>query len=224
MAGGAARLRGRHRRRRGAQRRAGPDRRDRVRDRLRRRRACRSSPGACWPGAAQIVAVDRDPAKLELARARGATDACSRARTRRARCGELTGGGGRRPRVRGRRAGGDDPASRGTCCAPAATAIVVGIAPRGVEVCVPALELLSEKRLRGCFYGSGDVAAELPGLVELALAGRIDLAGVVSHVAARRGAGGARAAAPRRGRAHRAGPGREPRRGAGERGRVMRRP
>ena len=48
---------------------------------------------------------------------------------------------------------------------------------------VPAIEFLSDKSLRGCFYGSGHVAAELPGLAELALAGRIDLAGAVSRLA-----------------------------------------
>ena len=66
---------------------------------------------------------------------------------------------------------------------PGGTAVVVGLAPVGVEVSVPAIEFLSDKSLRGCFYGSGHVAAELPGLAELALAGRIDLAGTVSRLA-----------------------------------------
>jgi S-(hydroxymethyl)glutathione dehydrogenase / alcohol dehydrogenase len=65
---------------------------------------------------------------------------------------------------------------------PAGQATVVGIAPAGVKVSLPALSLLSEKTLRGCYYGSSDVAAELPGLVRLASSGQIDLAGVVSHV------------------------------------------
>ena len=65
---------------------------------------------------------------------------------------------------------------------PGGSAVVVGLAPRGVEVSVPAIEFLSDKSLRGCFYGSGHVA-ELPGLAELALAGRIDLAGAVSRLA-----------------------------------------
>ena len=65
---------------------------------------------------------------------------------------------------------------------PGGQATVVGIAPAGVEVSLPALDLLNEKTLRGCYYGSADVAAELPGLVRLAASGQIDLAGVVSHV------------------------------------------
>ena len=47
---------------------------------------------------------------------------------------------------------------------PGGTAIVVGLAPVGVEVSLPAIEFLSEKSIRGCFYGSTDVADELPRL------------------------------------------------------------
>jgi S-(hydroxymethyl)glutathione dehydrogenase/alcohol dehydrogenase len=47
---------------------------------------------------------------------------------------------------------------------------------------VPAIEFLSDKSLLGCYYGSGDPAAELPGLAALALAGELDLAGVVTQV------------------------------------------
>ena len=61
------------------------------------------------------------------------------------------------------------------------TAVVVGLAPEGVEASVPAIEFLSDKTLRGTYYGSGDPAAELPGLAGLALAGELDLAGVVTH-------------------------------------------
>ena len=47
---------------------------------------------------------------------------------------------------------------------------------------MPAIEFLSDKSLRGTYYGSGDPAAELPELASLALAGDLDLARVVSHV------------------------------------------
>ena len=47
---------------------------------------------------------------------------------------------------------------------------------------MPAIEFLSEKSLRGSYYGSGDPAAEIPGLAELALSGDLDLAGVVTAV------------------------------------------
>ena len=62
------------------------------------------------------------------------------------------------------------------------TAIIVGLAPEGVDASVPAIEFLSDKTLRGTYYGSGDPAAELPGLASLALSGELDLAGVVTHL------------------------------------------
>ena len=47
----------------------------------------------------------------------------------------------------------------------------------------PAIEFLSDKSLRGTYYGSGDPAAELPELAQLALSGELDLAKVVTHTA-----------------------------------------
>ena len=180
--------------------------------------------GLVLSGASQIIAVDRDASKLELARARGATDGVLSGPDAAREIRQLTGGGGvdHAFEVVGM---GETIRIAWDALRPGGSAVVVGLAPRGVEVSVPAIEFLSDKSLRGCFYGSGHVAAELPGLAELALAGRIDLAGAVSRLgAARRGAGGSRPAAPRRGRAHRARPGRGACRGAGEPGRVRRRP
>jgi S-(hydroxymethyl)glutathione dehydrogenase/alcohol dehydrogenase len=111
--------------------------------------------GARLAGAGRIVAVDRDPSKLALARARGATDAIEAVGDVRAAIDELM-------------PDGFDHA-------------IEGIAPAGVEVSLPALDLLNEKTLRGCYYGSANVAEELPELVSLAASGEIDLAGVVSH-------------------------------------------
>ena len=65
---------------------------------------------------------------------------------------------------------------------PGATAIVVGIAPAGVEFALPALELLSEKGIRGSYYGSGDAAGLLASMAELTAAGRFPVADVVTHV------------------------------------------
>ena len=133
-------------------------------------------------GADPIIALDRVPEKLELARALGAThtvdgaavadpvDAISR----------LSGGGvdyafeiiGRPETIR----------SAWDAIRPGGTAVVVGLVPDGVEATVPAVEFLSDKSLVGTYYGSGDPALELPGLAELALAGEIDLRGVVTHV------------------------------------------
>src|SRR6202035_5321389 len=115
-------------------------------------------------GAGRVVAVDRDPAKLELASARGATDAVDASdpenlvqRIRAAAGGapdwtfEVIG----RP---------DTMRLAWDVLRPGGTAIVVGLAPLGVEVSLPAIEFLSEKSIKGCFYGSTDVADELPRL------------------------------------------------------------
>jgi len=46
---------------------------------------------------------------------------------------------------------------------------------------VPGIDFLSDKSLRGTYYGSGDAARDIPALARLALAGELDLAGVVTH-------------------------------------------
>jgi S-(hydroxymethyl)glutathione dehydrogenase / alcohol dehydrogenase len=64
---------------------------------------------------------------------------------------------------------------------PGGTAVVIGIAAQGVELPLPALELSTDRGIRGSFYGSGDPAADLPDLARLAARGEIDLAGVVTN-------------------------------------------
>ena len=137
--------------------------------------------GARLAGAATIVAVDRDTTKLELARQRGATDVVD------ATAVDVT------REVRTRTGGGVDHAFEVVGAAatirqawevlrPGGTAIVVGLAPRGVEVSIPAIDFLSEKAIRGSYYGSADMHEFLPGLVTLLMAGRLDLAEVVSDL------------------------------------------
>jgi Zn-dependent alcohol dehydrogenase len=133
-------------------------------------------------GADPIVAVDRVSEKLELALAQGATavvdasldpDPVSTVHG-------LTGDGADYAfEVIGR---GETIRQAWAAIRPGGTAVVVGLAPEGVDACVPAIEFLSDKTLRGTYYGSGDPAAELPGLAALALSGELDLGGVVTHV------------------------------------------
>jgi S-(hydroxymethyl)glutathione dehydrogenase / alcohol dehydrogenase len=132
-------------------------------------------------GASTIVAVDLDPVKLELALARGATHAVeSGSAATAARVVRIAGRGvdhafevvGRPETMR----------LAWDCLRPGGTAVVVGLAPKGVEVSLPAIEFLSDKGIRGSYYGSGDAAADLPRLAQDALAGELDLAGVVSSI------------------------------------------
>jgi S-(hydroxymethyl)glutathione dehydrogenase / alcohol dehydrogenase len=143
--------------------------------------------GARLAGAGMIVAVDVDPGKLELASRRGATHAVlagagpgSVAVAEEVRA--LTGGGvehafevvGRAETIR----------QAWDVLRPGGTATVVGLAPVGVEVALPAIEFLSEKTITGSYYGSTDVHAALGQLVPLVLDGRLDLGEVVSEVIA----------------------------------------
>jgi S-(hydroxymethyl)glutathione dehydrogenase/alcohol dehydrogenase len=133
-------------------------------------------------GANPLIALDRVPEKLELARALGATHTVDGAEVADpvAAILQLSGGGvdyafeviGRPETIR----------SAWDAIRPGGTAVIVGLVPDGVEATVPAVEFLSDKSLVGTYYGSGDPAFELPGLAELALAGEIDLRGVVTHV------------------------------------------
>jgi Zn-dependent alcohol dehydrogenase len=131
-------------------------------------------------GAATIVAVDRDAGRLELALARGATHAID------------TSTGDPAAAVRQIVPGGVDHALEVVgrpetirlawdVLRPGGTAIVVGLAASGVEVSLPAIEFLSEKSIRGCYYGSADVADALPRLAALVASGRLTLADVISH-------------------------------------------
>ena len=132
-------------------------------------------------GADPIVAVDLDPVKLELALARGATHAVeSGSATTAARVLKLSGRGADHAfEVVGRP---ETMRLAWDCLRPGGTAVVVGLAPRGVEVSLPAIEFLSEKAIRGSYYGSGDAAADLPRLAELAVEGELDLGAVVTHI------------------------------------------
>jgi Zn-dependent alcohol dehydrogenase len=60
--------------------------------------------------------------------------------------------------------------------------VVVGLAPAGAEVSIPAIEFLSEKTITGSYYGSGDVGLAVDRIVQLANEGRLDLSHVISHV------------------------------------------
>ena len=128
------------------------------------------------------MALDRVPEKLELALAQGATHtiATSAEPDPVAALRQLTDGGvdfafevvGRPETIR----------LAWDLTRPGGTAVVVGLAPDGVEASVPAIEFLNDKSLRGTYYGSGDPAAELPRLAAMVLAGELDLAGVVTSV------------------------------------------
>ncbi len=132
-------------------------------------------------GADPIVAVDLSAEKLERAVDRGATHTVNAGDERPARqVRRLTDGGvehafevvGRQETIR----------LAWDTLRPGGTAVVVGLAARGVEASVPAIDFLSEKSLRGTFYGSGYPAREIVDLAGLIADGRLEVASTVSHV------------------------------------------
>ncbi len=137
--------------------------------------------GARLAGAGRIIAVDRSAEKLERAVRRGATDTVdgSVMDAVSAVMGLVPGGVDYAFEVVGL------PATirqAWDMIRPGGSAVVVGLAPKGAEVSLPALDLLSEKNLLGCYYGSSNVAAEMPALIGLAADGRLDMGDVVSHL------------------------------------------
>ena len=137
--------------------------------------------GARLAGAGLVIAVDTDEAKLELAVRRGATHTVA------------AGTDHVVEQVLGLSDGGVEHAfevvGRATTIrqawdmlAPGGTATVVGVAPVGVDVSLPAIEFLSEKTITGSYYGSSDVHAALGRLVQLVVDGRLDLGDVVSYL------------------------------------------
>jgi S-(hydroxymethyl)glutathione dehydrogenase/alcohol dehydrogenase len=136
--------------------------------------------GARLSGAAVIVAVDRVPAKLELARAFGATHAVDPADLP-AAVRELTGGAGfdYAFEVVGRSATlrqAWDVTRRG------GVMVAVGAGSATDMVSFSAGELFSsEKKLMGCIYGSADVRTDFHRVLALGQAGLLDLTGLVSR-------------------------------------------
>jgi S-(hydroxymethyl)glutathione dehydrogenase/alcohol dehydrogenase len=138
--------------------------------------------GARLAGAGAVIAIDRDPDKLRRARDRGATETL---RVSQAEADIVS-------RVDAICPGGVDAAIEVVglpetirqafdLIRPGGTAVVVGIAPRGVDVPLPAIDFISDKTIRGCFYGSGNPAAEMPEMIRMLMDGEIDVAGAVSE-------------------------------------------
>jgi Zn-dependent alcohol dehydrogenase len=133
---------------------------------------------AALAGAGRVIAVDRVPAKLELARALGATDTISAE-------GDLG------KAVDAVEPDGVDHAFDVTGAPGVVSAAMAATRPGGVTVLVgspaaatvevPTHLFFGDRALRGCVGGNGSPAEELPRLLGLVAAGRIDLEALVSE-------------------------------------------
>jgi len=141
--------------------------------------ASRQSRGARLRYATRIIAIDVDDAKLELARRCGATDVVNATRDDPvAAVQSLTNGGvdyafeaiGRVPTAQ------QALAMTGRL----GTTTLVGILDLPEQLTVTGLDLVMGKTLRQSLMGSARFMADVPRLVEHALAGRLDLDVMVS--------------------------------------------
>jgi S-(hydroxymethyl)glutathione dehydrogenase / alcohol dehydrogenase len=137
--------------------------------------------GARLAGAAEIVAVDVRPEKLERALELGATQVLEAGRDREviAAVKDLTAGG---PDYSFEAIGSEATVQQAWQAAgPRGTVVVVGILPKGSTLTIDPWEFFAEKTLKGSFLGSADVRADIPRLVDLYVAGELELGGIISH-------------------------------------------
>jgi S-(hydroxymethyl)glutathione dehydrogenase / alcohol dehydrogenase len=131
--------------------------------------------GARLAGAAQIVAVDLRPEKLELARALGATDVVEAAPGVDvvAAVKDLTEGG---PDYAFEAIGTEATIQQAWRAAgPRGTVVAVGIMPKESTLAIDPWEFFAEKTLKGSFLGSARVHEDVPRLVDLYANGELRL-------------------------------------------------
>ena len=135
--------------------------------------------GAAIAGAGRIIAVDRDPVKLEMARAFGATDVVdASAGDAAAQVLELTSGGvhyafecvGLKQTVE--QAFG--------MLRPGGTATIIGMVPFGTKVELHGADFLRERRIQGSAMGSNRFRVDMPRLVDFYLQGKLHLDRMIS--------------------------------------------
>jgi len=138
--------------------------------------------GAQLAGAITIIAIDVNPSKLARATTFGAThlinatteDALARVR-------ELTRGEGADFSFEAV----GHPTTMRQCwelARPGGTVVMVGIAPQGSELSLPANRVVrEERRLLGSFYGSARPHIDMPLILELYTAGKIKLDELATH-------------------------------------------
>ncbi len=132
---------------------------------------------AALAGAAQIIAIDRVPRKLDLARAFGATEVVDASESDDLVTPVLDLTGGRGADYSFEVVGRPDTieAAYGMT-RKAGTVVVVGIAPPSAEVSLNAFAIPSQSRiLTGSWYGRSRPDQDIPAILDLYMAGRLDL-------------------------------------------------
>jgi S-(hydroxymethyl)glutathione dehydrogenase/alcohol dehydrogenase len=135
--------------------------------------------GAAIAGAGRIIAIDRIPAKLELARQFGATDLIQASDDTVKQVIELTGGGVHHSfeaiglkftaeqAFKMLRRGG--------------TANIIGMIPVGTMIELHGADFLGERKIQGSYMGSNRFPVDMPRLVDAYMAGKLKLDELISR-------------------------------------------
>jgi len=131
--------------------------------------------GAALAGASRIIAIDRLPAKLELARTMGATDTVLAGNTDVVQAvRDLTGIGGVHYSFEA--LGMKETAEQ--CFAmlrPGGTATIIGMIPFGTRIELHGFDFLRERKIQGSSMGSNRFRVDMPRLLALWRQGRLHL-------------------------------------------------
>ena len=131
-------------------------------------------------GAARIIAVDKDPFKLELAKKFGATDVIDAASADNVvkRIQALSDGGVHHSfECIGLKATAEQSFS---ALRHGGTATLIGMIPVGTKIELHGPDFLKERRIQGCMMGSNSFRIDMPRLIEFYLQGRLHLQEMVS--------------------------------------------
>ena len=137
--------------------------------------------GARIAGARMIIAVDKFPAKLELAKKLGATHAVDASKGDPvAQIRTLTGDEGVEYAFEaiGLKVAAEQAYQSLTN---GGIATIVGMVPIGQKVDIDGFSLLYEKRIQGCFMGSNRFRIDMPRIIELYQQGRLDLDDMITR-------------------------------------------
>jgi S-(hydroxymethyl)mycothiol dehydrogenase len=143
---------------------------------------CAAVAGSVLAGASQVIAVDLDPKKLELALRFGATHAVNAAESDPVeQVRDITGGNGADVCIE---AVGDPKVMEQAFFARdlAGTLVQVGVPTPDMRIDLPMIEFFGRGgRLKPSWYGDCLPSRDFPVLVDLYLQGRLDLDGFVSE-------------------------------------------
>ena len=131
--------------------------------------------GAEIAGAGRIIAVDTNPAKLQLATKLGATDIVDPAQRRRgaSRCATSPMAACNHSfEVLGRKETAEQAFAM---LAPGGTATIVGMIPFGQKIELHGFDFLRERKIQGSSMGSNHFRVDMPRLVEFYMRGKLHL-------------------------------------------------